>query len=102
MKRATRGLREQRGVEGHQERREVGKCTGKKGCWDKSHYNINQRPGTERTVGMSLHWRSETPGGDGGERHFCKRMEEMSPKNKGNQCEESRESSDEMNKEEND
>lgn len=41
---------------------EVGKSTGRKGCWDKSHYNINQRPGTEHRVGMSLHWRSETSG----------------------------------------
>lgn len=42
----------------------VGKSTGRKGCRDKSHYNINHRPGTERSVWVSLHWRSETSGGE--------------------------------------
>lgn len=24
--------------------------TGRKGCWDTSHYNINERPGTEHRI----------------------------------------------------
>lgn len=40
-----RGVRKGTGKEGGGS--EVGKCTGRKGCWDTSHYNINQRPGTE-------------------------------------------------------
>ena len=29
---------------------EVGESTGRKGCWDTSHYNINEKPGMEHRV----------------------------------------------------
>lgn len=38
---------------------EVGKSTVKMECWDASHYNMNQRPGTDHRAEMLLHWRSE-------------------------------------------